>query len=281
MKPLAYFPHPLTAVDPRDLLLLERLQPEPSQAALEIGTGNGSSLFRLGQFVHSIHGADVAPKPVERIRRFMPRFRRGREMDVFVMDFCDANLPARVPARYDLIFSCDTLEHVPDPAAFFRNVYALLKPEGRIFITFPNESPDRAHGITFFGSRGELVSTICAAGFEESDVTIRSVSLSVWAQKVLRAGWLWPRALYKKTLAKTLRHKPMTTAPQTFDQTGFFSTAEKLEPMAPVINAYCWAVMRMMAAVRPVYRSALADDDIWNMQILIEATRRGALAERA
>ena len=274
MKPLTYFPHPLTAVDPRDLLLLEHLRPTYDDAVLEIGTGNGSSLFRVGRYVQSIHGADVAARPVERIRRFVPQVRRNRDMDVFVLDLCDFNVPSRVSTRYDLIFSCDTLEHVPEPAAFFRNVYALLKPGGRCFITFPNERPERAHGITFFQSRRALMSAVCSDGFSEPDVNIRSVHLSVWARKIHRAGWLWPRSLYKKTVARALRHQPATSAPQTFDQTGFFSTADKLEPVAPIINAYCWAVMRLMAAVRPVYHTSIAQDDIWDKQVLIEATRR-------
>jgi SAM-dependent methyltransferase len=275
MKPLAYFPHPLTGVDPRDLLLLEHLEPRPSNVVLEVGTGNGSSLFRIGQFVQAMHGADVASGPVERLRRFLPRFNPNRHMDVFVLDFCDQTLPMRLSARYDLIFSCDTLEHVPDPAVFFVNVYALLKPGGRIFITFPNERPERAHGITFFDSRSALEATIYAAGFARNDIRIQVVSMSDWAERVLKAGWLLPRSIYKKSLAVKLRHQPRTPAPQTFNETAFFSTAERLEPVAPLINAYCWAVMRLMTMVRPVYQTSVAGENIWDSQILIEASKPG------
>ena len=149
-----------------------------------------------------MHGADVSNGPVERLRRFLPRFREaGRELDLFVLDFCDPLLPTRVSARYDLIFSCDTVEHVPDPAQFFKNVYGLLKPGGRAFITFPNERPEIAHGITFFDKRSTVAALLTSAGFERTRVDIRNVRMTAGAQRVLRVGWQAPRAIGKKAWA--------------------------------------------------------------------------------
>ena len=272
MRNLAYFPHPLATVAPRDLLLLELLDLRSTDTALEIGTGSGSSFLRFARSVRTMHGADVSSGPIERLRRFLPRFREaGRELDLFVLDFCDPLLPTRTSARYDLIFSCDTIEHVPDPAQFFTNVYRLLKPGGRAFLTFPNERPEIAHGITFFDKRSTVAALLTGAGFQSTRLDIRNVSMTPNAKRVLKAGWQAPRAIGKK--AWTALNGGGNHAPQTFDETAFFSAADRLEPFAPLINAYSWAVLRLMSMAGPVYETSEAGEDIWNTQVLITASR--------
>ena len=69
MPRLPYFPRPLATVAPRDLLLLESLPIRPTDVALEVGTGSGSSMIRLAGAVAAMHGVDVAEAPIERLRR--------------------------------------------------------------------------------------------------------------------------------------------------------------------------------------------------------------------
>lgn len=274
MKQLAYFAHPLATVAPRDLLLAEHLDLKGSDTALEIGTGSGSSLFRFSPFVATMHGADVSSGPIDRLRKFLPRFHAaGRKLDLFVLDFCDPDLSVRVTERYDLIFSCDTVEHVPDPARFFANVFQLLKPGGRTFITFPNERPERAHGITFFDGRTAVGALLTNAGFRREEFSIETVVMRPAARRILRAGWHAPRAIGKKAWAAL--NGSGTAAPQTFDETAFFSAAGRLEPLAPFINAYSWAVLKLMSIASPVYTTAQAAEDIWDTQVLIRARRGG------
>ena len=273
MTNLAYFPHPLATVSPRDLMLLELLEPRRTDTALEIGTGSGSSLLRFRQFVRTMHGADVARAPVERLRRFLPRFREsGGALDVFVLDFCDSTLPERVSTRYDLIFSCDTVEHVPHPDRFFANVYQLLKPGGRAFITFPNERPARAHGITFFDGRSTLEALLTCAGFAPDQIDIKKVSMCTGARRILRSSWETPGRAAKRALA-AINGRSGLRAPQTFDETTFFSLAEQFEPLAPILNAYSWVVLQLMSMMGPVFRASRADEEIWDTQVLIRATR--------
>ncbi|HJT30483.1 MAG TPA: class I SAM-dependent methyltransferase, partial [Pirellulales bacterium] len=87
MSTVPYFPRPLATVAPRDLLLAERLGLKRTDVVLEIGTGSGSSLFRLAPAVAAYHGVDIARQPVERLRREVQR--QGLEnVDFFVRDFC-------------------------------------------------------------------------------------------------------------------------------------------------------------------------------------------------
>ena len=41
-------------------------------------------------------------------------------------------------ASFDTVFSCETIEHVPDPALAVRELARVLKPGGRLFLTTPN-----------------------------------------------------------------------------------------------------------------------------------------------
>lgn len=50
------------------------------------------------------------------------------------MDFAQKDL--RIIEQYDFLFAQMTLEHIADPATFYKNVYQALKPEGHAFFFF-------------------------------------------------------------------------------------------------------------------------------------------------
>ncbi len=274
MKPLAYFAHPLATLAPRDLLLLEALPLRPTDHVLEVGTGSGSSLFRLADSVAAFHGVDVCPGPIDRLRRVLAsRKPASADTQLFALDFCDPAAPRQLPMRYDLIFSCDTVEHVPQPAAFFANLFEALEPGGHIFVTYPNEHPSRAHGITFFEQRRSLETMLQDAGFAPEQTHIQTVRLSRAAEQIMAIGWLLPRMLAKKALSLIKLGRSSNSAPQVFEDTDFFAAAERLEALAPVINAYCWGVMKLMSLAQPVHQVQPAPETIWDMRILIRASR--------
>ncbi|MEX2139915.1 MAG: methyltransferase [Pirellulales bacterium] len=272
MRPLRYFSHPLATLSPRDLLLLEHLDISPSAAALEVGTGSGSSLVRLAPWFARLDGVDVCQGPLERIRRAIGAWRPelAAKVRLFELDFCAPEAHARLPQKYDLIFSCDTIEHVPNPGAFLRNVHAVLKPGGRAFLTFPNEHPRYAHGISFFERKETLERLLLEAGFERGQLEITRLMMARPAEFLGWLAWFGPRKAMKH-LGRLYRGN--RKQPQTFDETDFFAAAGRFERLAPLINAYCWAVMRFMGMARPVYRIEPAGDVIWDMQILMRATK--------
>jgi SAM-dependent methyltransferase len=292
MKAPAYFAHPLATVAPRDLLLLQLLNPSRTDTALEIGTGSGSSLFRLSGSVGALHSLDISPGAIARICQFVRRRRTELEnAQLFVADFCDPEAPARLPGRYDLIFSCDTLEHVAQPAAFFANLYRALKPAGRIFIAFPNEHPSIAHGITFFERQETLRELLERAGFAPDQIQVNAFRLTPTAERFLDLGWRLPRRLTKRFLRWVkgkipagenpcpprdcgLQTPANPSEPQTFGETDFFRWANRLEPLAPLINAYCWVVLVLMSLAAPVYEVLPAPEVLWNADILIRASRK-------
>lgn len=282
MSTVPYFPRPLATVAPRDLLLAERLGLKRTDVVLEIGTGSGSSLFRLAPAVAAYHGIDISAGPIDRLRRAIARRRRPfSDVELFALDFCQRDAAAKLPRQYDLVFSCDTLEHVQEPQAFINNIFAALKPGGRAFITYPNEHPSYAHGITYFERRADLLQLLTKAGFSQNDIEIEVLQMSSAADRVLTVGWRWPQWIVKTALKRLMVRSADGASPQTFDETDFFTLAERLEPLAPVINAYCWLVLKAMGAPGPAYLASSATEIIWDTRILIRAVRPAAVIIRS
>jgi 2-polyprenyl-3-methyl-5-hydroxy-6-metoxy-1,4-benzoquinol methylase len=42
------------------------------------------------------------------------------------------------PAIFDVVHCCHTIEHVPDPLAYIREMHRLIKPGGQLMMAFPN-----------------------------------------------------------------------------------------------------------------------------------------------
>jgi SAM-dependent methyltransferase len=284
MPHLPYFAHPLANLAPRDLLLLESMPTRSTDIGLEVGSGSGSSLLRLAGAVSALHGVDIAAANVERLGRALAGNRGpARGVQLFTLDFCDPRAAGMLPTRYDLVFSCDTVEHIPRPGPFFANLHAVLKPGGRLFVTFPNESPARAHGITSFAHLHDLEGILEEAGFARGQFEVQTLEMNRAAELIMGVGWLLPRWLARGFVHGLGRGPRRVAPPQTFDQTEFFAMADRLEPLAPLINAYCWGVMKLMSLARPVYRAGPAPLMIYDTRILVRARRldEGALTGRA
>lgn len=273
MTSLRYFTHPLATVAPRDLLLQRCLGATRSDTVLEVGTGSGSSLFRFAGSVAAYHGIDISSGPIERLRQALARHPQAfNDVKLFTLDFCKPAAADDLPCRYNVVLSCDTLEHVQEPGPFLKNVFASLKPGGRAFITYPNEHPRHAHGITYFERRADVLRVLTAAGFSADEIDIATLTMATPAKWVHAIGWCWPQML-AKVIKQLVVGKSPNSAPQTFDETDFFALANRLEPLAPAINAYCWLVLKAMGATGPAYRVSPSPETIWDTRILIRAVR--------
>jgi len=59
---------------------------------------------------------------------------------------CDLQLdisamPTVADASFDTVIACDVLEHVPDDASAFREIYRILRPAGFAVLTVPQKDP--------------------------------------------------------------------------------------------------------------------------------------------
>jgi 2-polyprenyl-3-methyl-5-hydroxy-6-metoxy-1,4-benzoquinol methylase len=98
---------------------------------LDVGTGSGALGRYLGRRQCRVDGLTYAEAEAELAR---PSYARLQLMDL------EETLPSSVfgDTRYDRIVCADILEHVRHPATVLADLRALLAPDGRILISFPN-----------------------------------------------------------------------------------------------------------------------------------------------
>lgn len=101
------------------------LRPAPARL-LEIGSGYGLFLDAARSAGYQVAGVELS--------------RTGAQHAVtqYGLDVFQGQLSASPPAVFDVICFWDTLEHVPDPLEFLRQVRARLAPDGVFALSVPN-----------------------------------------------------------------------------------------------------------------------------------------------
>ncbi len=103
---------------------------EANDSVLEVGCGGGQVL-RL--FPHAnLTGVDVSAKMLSKARQNL----RGYRVELLKGELDDLNLPAH---SFDTVICSEVLEHAVNPEAVLRGIQRLLRPAGRVVITFPND----------------------------------------------------------------------------------------------------------------------------------------------
>lgn len=105
---------------------------------LEIGCGRGGFAAWLARHPSTpaeVVGCDFSPVAVAKAEGFAAasglRNVRFEVADIEAMgQFADGS--------FDTVFSCETIEHVPNPPLAVRQLARVLKPGGRLFLTTPN-----------------------------------------------------------------------------------------------------------------------------------------------
>jgi len=114
-------------------MVRERIGNVSGLHVIEIGCGRGAFAIELAR-----RGAHVTAVDVSTVAIDLARARAasaGIDIDFRVLDAQDTGLPA---ATYDLVVSCECLEHVPRPKSMAQELFRLCKPGGRCVLTTPS-----------------------------------------------------------------------------------------------------------------------------------------------
>lgn len=135
--------HPVDAEAdaPWHRMIRARLEPArdlEGRTVLDIGCGRGGFAAWLARHPASpaeVVGCDFSAVAVEKARMFAEAAGLSR------VRFEAADIQALTQfsdATFDTVFSCETIEHVPDPPRAVRELVRVLKPGGRLFLSTPN-----------------------------------------------------------------------------------------------------------------------------------------------
>ena len=114
-------------------LVRARLGPIEGLRVAEIGCGRGDFSITLARLGAEVTGLDLSSSAVAVARE---RAEESATRATFVVgDAEDTGLPSE---SFDLVVSCECLEHVPDPARMARELFRICKPGGRCLLTTPS-----------------------------------------------------------------------------------------------------------------------------------------------
>ncbi len=146
--------------------ILKNINLSRQMQLLDFGAGTGLLSYHLAPYVAKIVALDNSPSMLEKFREKAPEF--TCETEIVLSDIADY----RCDGCYDGIVSSMTMHHVEDISALFRQMRALLKPDGFIALADLDTEDGSFHsdntGVYHFGfDREELRKAAKAAGFEK------------------------------------------------------------------------------------------------------------------
>jgi SAM-dependent methyltransferase len=105
------------------------------RSVLDIACGEGYGTALLADWgAREAVGVDVSPEAINRARALFARPGVG-----FVLRGADAPTDGADDRRFDLVVSLETIEHVPDAAAFLRELRDRVAPGGTLVVSCPND----------------------------------------------------------------------------------------------------------------------------------------------
>jgi SAM-dependent methyltransferase len=138
------------------------------QKILDVGCANGAILKPLRQ-QHELHGVDIS--------EFLVKQARDNGFDARVHDLLNDRLPYP-DGTFDYVFSGETIEHQLDTDWFLLEFNRVLKPGGKVVITYPNiRTPTGVAMMVFFDMPPMYSARYRAPHFR--DFTLRSMKVAL------------------------------------------------------------------------------------------------------
>jgi 2-polyprenyl-3-methyl-5-hydroxy-6-metoxy-1,4-benzoquinol methylase len=147
------------------------LRPEATDIILDTGCGEGTLSARIAAECRTVHAIDIAGNALAARRRSIANL-VFQKMNIEALAFADA--------FFDKIVCVETLEHVIDPRKAIAELHRVLKPGGRLVVSYPTNNRTTMQRLRLARrveisehltewSYDEVVARVTAAGFVLED----------------------------------------------------------------------------------------------------------------
>jgi len=190
-EPMAdYYKHPLIGIPSRIRVkkIFDELGSSRAQNLLDVGCEAVWITIKLAQKGAIVTAIDLIEEPIAELRRQV----RGQKLNLKLMVADATKMPFK-PNSFDIILATEVIEHITRLEKFVTGAFRVLKPGGKLLVTFPNENlRQKLYPIvSLFGIKAEVENQVTLNNFRSEKI------LNLFAQKFTlikfyRLPWFLP-----------------------------------------------------------------------------------------
>ena len=190
-EPMAdYYFHPLIGIPSRLRVkkIFQELGPLRGKKFLDVGCEAGYITLKLAEAGAQVTAIDLIEEPINQLRRQLKN--RPRPIKLLVADATHLPFP---PNSFEIVLATEVIEHITQLEKFVKEAYRVLKPNGRLLITFPNENLRQPLYplVSLFGIKAEVEDLVTLKNYLAENI-IRQFTKKLILIKHYRLPWWLP-----------------------------------------------------------------------------------------
>ena len=185
-----YYRHPLIGIPSRLRVkkIFQELGIIRSKKLLDVGCEAGYITIQLAQKGAHVTAIDLIDEPIKQLRRLL----KGRPLKINLRVVDATRLPFKTDS-FDIVLATEVIEHITKLPLFVTAAAKVLKPGGKLLITFPNEDlRQKLYPIvSFFGIKAEVENQVTLKNYRAENI-IRLFTKKLTLIKHYRLPWWLP-----------------------------------------------------------------------------------------
>lgn len=194
-----YYSHPLIGIPSRIRVkkIFQELGNIKNKQLLDVGCEAGWITLQLADRGAQVTAIDLIPEPINQLKKI----KGHRKIKLLVASATQLTFK---PDSFDIVLATEVIEHITQLEKFMSGTYKVLKPGGRLLITFPNENLRQKLYplVSLFGIKTEVEDQVTLNNFR-SEKIINLFTKKFTLIKFYRLPWFLPITnlmLFKKPL---------------------------------------------------------------------------------
>jgi len=183
-----YYKHPLIGIPSRLRVkqIFKELGNLANKKLLDVGCEAGWITLQLADRGAIVTAIDLIPEPIKQLKKLVG----NRKIKLQVADATKLPFAAN---SFDIVLATEVIEHITRLPKFVNGAFKVLKPGGRLLITFPNENLRQKlyPVVSLFGINAEMENQVTLNNFRTENI-IKLFSKKFKLVKFYRLPWWLP-----------------------------------------------------------------------------------------